>query len=646
MEVCDVSGTRRKRRRKRRSRTTGPSSGEDYQDQVDYHHPSNHRGPSKRKQPLIDHKKQQFPCQRSSWTLARKTAVARLNELTPGLHYEVTSKTGPPHAPVFSVGVDVSGLHFEGRGATKKKAKMRAAEIALKSFIQFPDCSQAHTNMEDIRTTSADYTRDHLDQFEVFGSEDERCTFIMEKKKEVFTQVLSSSLLGHLTPMALLDKLRPGLHYFCLTERLHCRPARRFMVVVRVDGRFFEGCSHSKRLAKERAAALALRSLYNVSVGPDRTLMDIYDTSSELPPFFAESIFQLVTLKRRQLMDDSVYGYKVMAAIIMTTGFDPRSAEVVSMASGTKQLDVCSHDCTVRDCHAEVLCRRALLRFFYAQLELLSHPESIFVPSTSGGVFRLRDGVRFHMYVTSSPCGDARLNCPYETNASYANRRLHCHLRKKVIGGEGTLPITANQKREAVLSGKPEGSMSCTDKIAKWCVVGLQGALLSHLLEPVYLHSLTVGTLSHTGHLHRVLTRRLAPVRRPPYPYRRQQPLLAWVRSGERRAAGKAWSASINWSLGDEDVEEISASSGRHLCCGTPSRLSRRRLFARWQWLHKQMRGWTPEDAERTHAGWKEAAGQYQGVMQRFKKALRGAGLGVWTRKVPEEKSRVDVMEG
>lgn len=68
----------------------------------------------------------------------------------------------------------------------------------------------------------------------------------------------------------------------------------------------------------------------------------------------------------------------------------------------------------------------------------------------------------------------------------------------------------------------------------RWGVVGLQGALLSHLIEPVYLRSLTVGTLSHTGHLSRALARRLAPVGRPPFPYRRQR-LLLGCKSERRR---------------------------------------------------------------------------------------------------------------
>ncbi|RLM64372.1 tRNA-specific adenosine deaminase 1 [Panicum miliaceum] len=38
-------------------------------------------------------------------------------------------------------------------------------------------------------------------------------------------------------------------------------------------------------------------------------------------------------------------------------------------------------------------------------------------------------------------------------------------------------------------------SMSCFDKITRWSVVGIQGALLSHILEPLYLTTVTIGQL-------------------------------------------------------------------------------------------------------------------------------------------------------
>ncbi len=99
-------------------------------------------------------------CKRAAWTVTPKNALVQLNELRPGLRYEILSKTGPLHAPVFSVGVEVNGFHFEGCGPTKKQAKMRAAELALRSFIQFPNASQAHAIMGNFTGTPTDFTAD------------------------------------------------------------------------------------------------------------------------------------------------------------------------------------------------------------------------------------------------------------------------------------------------------------------------------------------------------------------------------------------------------------------------------------------------------------------------------------------------------
>lgn len=50
---------------------------------------------------------------------------------------------------------------------------------------------------------------------------------------------------------------------------------------------------------------------------------------------------------------------------------------------------------------------------------------SIFERSKDGG-YRLRDNVLFHLYVSTSPCGDARLHSPYEITADRKHSPTRC----------------------------------------------------------------------------------------------------------------------------------------------------------------------------------------------------------------------------
>jgi hypothetical protein len=69
-------------------------------------------------------------------------------------------------------------------------------------------------------------------------------------------------------------------------------------------------------------------------------------------------------------------------------------------------------------------------------------------------------------------------------------------INNKYIKGEGTIPTEAKShilSLDAITNGKHVRHMSCSDKIFRWNVLGIQGALLSHLIQPIYLHSITIG---------------------------------------------------------------------------------------------------------------------------------------------------------
>ena len=99
--------------------------------------------------------------------------------------------------------------------------------------------------------------------------------------------------------------------------------------------------------------------------------------------------------------------------------------------------------------------------------------------------------------------------------------------------------------------------MSCSDKIARWNVVGVQGSLLAHFIEPIYLASLVLGSLFHPSHLVRAIGGRIGPTAQGlPPPFRLHTPLLAATSSPEVRQPGKAPNYSINWTCGELEPED------------------------------------------------------------------------------------------
>lgn len=54
-------------------------------------------------------------------------ALMRLNQIHPGLQYRLQSQSGPVHAPVFTMSVEIQGTTYQATGNSKRTAKLQVA---------------------------------------------------------------------------------------------------------------------------------------------------------------------------------------------------------------------------------------------------------------------------------------------------------------------------------------------------------------------------------------------------------------------------------------------------------------------------------------------------------------------------------------
>ena len=217
--------------------------------------------------------------------------------------------------------------------------------------------------------------------------------------------------------------------------------------------------------------------------------------NSETYSVLADHVAKLVQNKFAELTDDLTSQYarrKVLAGMVMTIGEDLANSKLISVSAGTKCINgeyLSDEGKSVNDFHAEILTRRCTLRYLYSQLELIATndpsaaEQSIFEKGERG--YRLKEGVKFHLYISTAPCGDSRNFSPHATQDDeneggdrHPNRKARGQLRTKIESGEGTIPVKSNvgvQTWDGVIHGERLLTMSCSDKIARWNLLGIQG---------------------------------------------------------------------------------------------------------------------------------------------------------------------------
>lgn len=203
--------------------------------------------------------------------------------------------------------------------------------------------------------------------------------------------------------------------------------------------------------------------------------------------------------------------------------------EVVSIGTGTKCLGkdyaLSASGEIINDSHAEVMARRGLLRYIMESIKKRNH----FSYDDTVNKFRLDSNISFHFFTTHPPCGDASI-FDVTGDDEPKCKRQKLDLEDDNIGGKilpsnnttggkliETEVIDLMSQDIGEIRTKPgKGirtlSVSCSDKLSRWNILGVQGALLDSLLDcPVYLKSLTICGVSCVASIERAIWKRWIP---------------------------------------------------------------------------------------------------------------------------------------